>query len=65
MVSQMLDCGYKLTYYTHREKLDDDGLVAEAYWPPGKCKCNVRWGQKHSAPLKLKLMRRKDGEVSR
>lgn len=43
MVSQMLDCGYKLAYYAHRGRLDDDGLVAEACWPLGKCKCNVRW----------------------
>lgn len=43
MVSQMLDCRYKLAYYAHRGRLDDDGLVAEACWPLGKCKCNVRW----------------------
>lgn len=110
MVSQMLDCGYKLAYYAHRGRLDDDGLVAEVCWPLGKCKCNVRWlslpgeqeglclckkkrwkmktccravsvgidavgtwqhlltfrgEEKPSAPLKLKLMRGKDGEASR
>lgn len=43
MVSQMLDCRYKLAYYAHRGRLDDDGLVAEACWPLGKCKCKVRW----------------------